>query len=63
MPYDTDLSDAEYDYLAPYVAHQGSGRKRTVDLREVLNALRYMTKTGCQWRMLPHDFPTWYHVA
>jgi len=36
-----------------------TGRARTVDIREVLNALFYRTRTGCQWRMLPTDFPAW----
>ncbi len=62
-PYDSDLTDAEYACLAPYVEQQGTGRKRTVDIREILNGLRYLSKTGCQWRMLPHDLPKWYHVA
>jgi putative transposase len=35
------------------------GRRRTVDVREVLNAILYFVRTGCQWRNLPHDFPPW----
>ena len=38
------------------------GRKRRVDLREVLNAILYLLRTGCSWRMLPHDFPAWQTV-
>jgi len=64
LPYDSDLNDQEWECIAPNVAQkQGPGRKRTVNIREIVNALCYMTKTGCQWRMLPHDFPPWYHVA
>ncbi len=63
MPYDSDLSDAEYECLKPHVEQQGTGRKRTVEIREILNGLCYLSKTGCQWRMLPHEFPKWYHVA
>ncbi len=64
LPYPSDVNDQEWDYIEPYVAQkQGPGRKRTINIREVVNALCYMTKTGCQWRMLPHDFPKWYHVA
>jgi putative transposase len=37
----------------------GWGRPRTVDIREVVNAIFYLHKTGCQWRSLPHDFPSW----
>jgi putative transposase len=40
----------------------GAGRKRRVDLREIVNAIFYRTKTGCQWRMLPSEFPRWQHV-
>lgn len=35
------------------------GRPRSVDLREVVNALRYVLRTGCPWRSLPHDLPPW----
>ena len=59
----SDLNDQEFALLAPHVAQKdGSGKKRTVDIREVLNAVFYRTRTGCQWRMLPSDFPAWYHV-
>jgi putative transposase len=35
------------------------GKPRTTDMREVLNAIFYIDRTGCQWRSLPHDFPPW----
>jgi Putative transposase of IS4/5 family (DUF4096) len=38
-------------------APKGHGRPRTHDLREILNAIFYLLKSGCQWRLLPHDFP------
>jgi putative transposase len=61
--YPSDLNDREFDLVAPHVAQKaGSGKKRTVDIREVLNAIFYRIRTGCQWRMLPSDFPAWYHV-
>jgi putative transposase len=61
--YASDLNDREFDLVAPHVAQRdGSGKKRTVDIREVLNAIFYRIRTGCQWRMLPSDFPAWYHV-
>jgi putative transposase len=61
--YASDLSDQEFDIIAPLVAQKpGSGKKRTVDIREILNALFYRVRTGCQWRMLPTDFPPWNHV-
>jgi putative transposase len=61
--YASDLNDREFALIAPHVAQKaGSGKKRTVDIREVLNAIFYRIRTGCQWRMLPSDFPAWYHV-
>jgi putative transposase len=64
LPYDSDVNDQEWECIDAYVAQkQGPGRKRTVNIREIINALCYMTRTGCQWRLLPHDFPKWYHVA
>lgn len=61
--YPSDISDAEWELIAPYVARKpGSGRKRTVNIREVVNALFYLTHTGCPWRYLPKDFPIWQHV-
>jgi putative transposase len=61
--YASDLNDREFALIAPHVAQKsGSGKKRTVDIREVLNAVFYRVRTGCQWRMLPSDFPAWYHV-
>jgi putative transposase len=59
-PYPTDLSDAEWNYIEPHLpAAKGHGRPRTHSLREILNAVFYVLKSGCQWRLLPHDFPRW----
>jgi putative transposase len=64
LPYDSDLNVFEQECIAPYVAQKpGPGKKRTVDIMEVVNALSYMTRTGCQWRLVPHDFPPWELVA
>lgn len=64
--YETDLTDAQWAALAavlpPAPARRGPGRPREVDLREVLNALFYMNRTGCQWRLVPHDFPPWWVI-
>lgn len=58
--YPTDLTDKEWELLQPLLpADKPRGRKRTVDLREILNAIYYILRTGCQWRMLPHDYPVW----
>lgn len=62
--YPSDLTDKEWEYTAPIVGIRAdTGRPRTVNLREIVNALMYLDRTGCQWRMLPHDFPIWQHVA
>ena len=59
-PYPSDVSDAEWEFLLPYLTlMREDASQRCNDLREVFNALRYVVKTGCQWRMLPHDFPDW----
>ena len=57
-PYPSDLTDPEWAILEPLIppAKRG-GRPRTVNMREVLNAIIYVLKTGCQWDQLPHDFP------
>ena len=56
-PYLSDLSDSQWQLIAPLLPSSGGGRKRTTDLREVLNAALYLLRTGCGWRHLPHDFP------
>lgn len=58
LRYPSDLRDAEWGLIEPLFppARQG-GRPRATDLREVLNAILYMATSGCQWRMLPKDFP------
>ena len=59
-PYPTDLSDVEWSYIEPHLpAPKGYGRPRTHSLREILNAVFYLLKSGCQWRLLAHDFPRW----
>jgi putative transposase len=61
--YPTDLNDREWELLQPLLPpDKPLGRKRTVDLREILNAIFYVIRTGCQWRLLPHDFPVWQTV-
>lgn len=57
-PYPTDLSDAQWEFIEHLVppALQG-GRPRKVVMREVMNAILYVLKTGCQWSMLPREFP------
>jgi putative transposase len=61
--YPTDLTDEEWSQVEPLLPRAGkTGRRRRIDLREVLNALRYLARTGCGWRMLPVNFPAWQTV-
>ena len=58
--YQTDLSDAEWACIEPHLpAPKPSGRPRVHALREILNAVFYIVRSGCAWRLLPHDFPPW----
>src|SRR3954466_4461164 len=58
--YPTDLTDAQWALLDSWLnVRAWTGRPRTVDLREVVDAVFYLLRTGCQWRQLPHDFPPW----
>jgi transposase len=58
LRYPSDTTDEEWSEMAPLIppARRG-GRKRTVNIRAVLNGLLYVLSTGCQWRALPTDFP------
>lgn len=56
--YTSDLSDEQWAILEPMVpAAKRGGRPRSVNMREVFNAIFYILKTGCQWQNLPGDFP------
>lgn len=60
--YPTDLTDAQWKIVAPLMPKartSGRGRHIEVDLREVVNAIFYINRSGCQWDMLPHDFPNY----
>jgi len=57
--YPSDLTDAQWDnikHLFPQ-SDGNRGRPRTYPVREIVNAVLYLTRSGCPWRMLPHDFP------
>ncbi|MFJ2774873.1 IS5 family transposase [Streptomyces sp. NPDC087300] len=71
LPYPSDLSDARWELIEPVLAAWryerhgralGFGRPAELDLREVMNAILYVDRTGVQWRYLPHDFPHWNSV-
>jgi len=58
--YQSDLSDAEWICLEPHLpAPKAYGRPRLHGPREILDAILYVLKSGCAWRLLPHDFPPW----
>ncbi len=70
-PYPSDLSDSRWELIEPvlsawrYERHGralGFGRPAELDLREIMNAILYVDRTGVQWRYLPHDFPHWNSV-
>jgi putative transposase len=56
--YPTDLTDAQWEVLAPLLPEaKPGGRPRSVNLREVVNGMLYLLRTGCPWGHLPHDLP------
>jgi putative transposase len=58
--YPSDLTDAQWDEFAPLLpAAKPGGRPREVNLREVINGILYVLRSGCSWRMMPHDLPPW----
>ena len=61
--YPSDVSDEEWSFCAPYLTlMKEEAPQRDHSLREVFNALRYLVRAGCQWRMIPNDLPAWYVV-
>ena len=60
-PYPSDLSDAEWQKVEPHLPKRKSprGRKRVHLRREIVNAIFYVLRSGCAWRMMPHDLPPW----
>ena len=61
--YQTDVTDEEWAFVCPYLALcREDATQRDYPLRAVFNAVRYVAKSGCPWRMLPNDLPPWYVV-
>ena len=56
--YESDLTDAQWEMIAPLLSFE-TGRPAQVDRRAIINAIFYVTHSGCQWRNLPGDFPNW----
>ena len=57
QPYPSDLADQQWALIEPPIPVNALGRPRKVAMREVLNAIFYLNRSGCQWDMLPHDLP------
>jgi putative transposase len=58
--YSTDLTDEQWEMVRPLVERKGlMGTPSTVDRRAIVNALLHRNRTGCQWRLLPTNFPNW----
>ena len=58
--YPSDVSDAEWEFLLPYLTlMRQDAPQRAYPLRDLFHAIRYVVKTGCQWRFRPHDLPPW----
>jgi transposase len=61
--YPTDVSDEEWAFIKPFLTLiREDSRQRDYDLREIYNGVRYVLRTGCSWRMVPHDLPPWWAV-
>lgn len=61
--YPSDLNDGEWSVLETYrPAVKTGGRPATHSRREIVNALAYLVRSGCAWRLLPHEFPAWQTV-
>ena len=59
-PYPSDISPEQFQQIRPLLEGVRNRTKpRTIDLHEVFNAVLYLLKSGCQWRMLPEGFPNW----
>jgi putative transposase len=58
--YPSDLTAKQWELAEPLIPPaKPGGRPRSVNMREILNAIFYYLKSGCQWRMLPHELPPW----
>jgi transposase len=60
QPYPTDLTGPQWSQVSRFIpGPKKNGRPAKYDRREIVNALLYITRTGCQWRAMPHDLPPW----
>ncbi len=59
-PYPSDLTDEQWLLIETQIPpEKPGGRHRTANMREVVNGILYLNRTGCAWRLLPHDLPPW----
>ena len=59
-PYPSDLTDSQWQLIEPLIPpERWGGRTRSVLMREVLNGILYLLRSGCAWRAIPHDLPNW----
>jgi putative transposase len=59
-PYASDLTDEQWSIIAPLIPPaEPGGRERTVNMRRVVDGILYLNRSGCSWRMLPHEYPPW----
>jgi len=68
IAYQSDLSDKGWELIKPQIPIPviNRGKKRVHSYRKILNAIFYLLRSGCAWRLLPHDFPPWktvYHYS
>ena len=60
IPYPSDVTDEQWSLIESHIPPEKSGGPpRTVNMREVINGILYLNRTGCSWRMIPHDLPPW----
>jgi transposase len=60
--YPSSLTDAEWALIEDLFEHRGAGRKARYDRRQMVDAICYVVRSGCPWRMLPREFPPWQNV-
>jgi transposase len=64
MPYPSDVTDEEWAVLEPLIpAAKPGGRPQEIERREIVNAILYVLRSSCPWRMLPHDLPRWFTAS
>lgn len=63
MRYPSDLTDEQWELIRPHLEYEnGYGNQRKHPIRVMIDAILYLNKSGCQWRMLPKEFPPWKSV-